>query len=148
MDIDNGYNMAFSHFQVDKIEEKFAPLIELCDQKTMNHWYDFFKWYYCKNVLEGSYGYDPNFDFKISPLMSCAMGCCDVVAEKYTVDHLQYYSCETCDGDGDIDEEECEDCNGTGEDNELLDDACIDTINSIDTSVFLELSKITSELLD
>ena len=170
MDIDNGISSAFHDFHptsagdsVDldslsmfdrmafqgkyKGNEEFAPLIKLCDQKTMNHWYDFCKWYYCKSVLGGD-AFEPDFDFEISPLMRFAMECCDVCVEKYTVDHLQHYSCEICDGDGYIDDDECEDCHGTGEDNELMDDECRDTINGIDTSVFSELSKITSELLD
>ena len=157
LDIYRGIDMAFHWFK------KNNPNLEkICDEDTMNQWYDFLTWCYAQDgeteaedILLDT---DNNFNFEISPLMQDAIDECSGWWCKYNIDHQQTaeeesgFACDNCEGTGYMDEnydKECDECDATGKDQndeesywDAYEEAFSNISNSVDTSFFEKLSKI------
>ena len=127
-DIYIAIDMAFNWFK------KNNPSLDIiCDEETMNQWYDFVTWCYAQDgecMAEDELKNNPNFNFEISPLMQSAMNECDAWWCKYNVDHQA------------IAEEEFSDDEDEEAHWEAYEDAFYNISNSVDTSCFEKLSKI------
>jgi hypothetical protein len=154
MDIYRAIDMAFAWFK-----ERNPTLEAICDEETMNQWYDFVKWCYAQDCEDLELQDNDSFGFEITPLMKSALNEVAGWWCKYNVDHQQIAeddfgkSCDNCDGTGYMDfeercEDQCEQCIGTGKDPEddthweFYYEAFSKISNSVDTSSFEKLSKI------
>jgi hypothetical protein len=141
-------DMSFTH-----LKNNFPSLESVYGKKIMDNWYDFIKWT-CAQEYPEDIDFKKELDIEISPLIEFIHDQSVSWYYKYNADLIQdakvafSEECESCKGEGYIDEEQCEDCWGAGydEDDEshwkAIDEARNNIIKSCNTSCFKELSKI------
>jgi len=143
---------------IDSAFERFKclnPDLQLiCDENTMENWYDFMTWFYVNDDVYkheedwGSLG-DSDIELVISPLIQCAMNSC---ASEWSKSWQQIHYANAKNEFNDVCfscsayEDDCEDCDGEKliyeESDVNFDRILIEIRDSIDTSSFKELIKI------
>ena len=142
-------DMSFTH-----LKKEYPTLESQYEKKTIDNWYDFIKWT-CAQEYPEDIDFKEELDIEINPLMEFIHDQSVRWYYKYNANLIEDAKsalgekCESCKGEGAIDDEECEYCWGSGidEDAELhwegIDEARNNIIKSCNTSSFKELSKIT-----